>query len=186
MLSGKISPGQRSFLRISQGRRSWVFAPLDLELGGNLLGLSRSSRIAGHDHDSSIFHAVGGHGGIPDAILESHFIETPAGSLFEMPLSIIKMFCWRTSVFGGCYLRLAPTPLIKWGIRKLEAAQRPLIVYVHPREIDPNHPRLPLPLLRRFKCYVNLKSTLPKLEWLCRNCSFCTMREMANSLKKAN
>jgi hypothetical protein len=35
--------------------------------------------------------------------------------------------------------------------------------------------------LRRFKCYVNLKSTLPKLEWLCRNYAFCTMREMASN-----
>ena len=55
------------------------------------------------------------------------------------------------------------------------------IVNVHPREIDPDQPRLPLPLWRRFKCYVGLKSTLPKLEWLCRNYSFCTMREMASS-----
>jgi hypothetical protein len=56
-----------------------------------------------------------------------------------------------------------------------------LFVYVNPRQIHPDYPRLPLPLLRRFKCYVNMKSTLPKLEWLCRNYSFCTMREMALS-----
>jgi len=55
------------------------------------------------------------------------------------------------------------------------------IVNVHPREIDPEQPRLPLPLTPRFKCYVNLKSTLPKLEWLCRKYTFCTMRELASS-----
>lgn len=140
----------------------------------------------GYEYDSSIFPAVRGHGGIADAILEPHLIETAAGDLLEMPLSIVEVFGRRTSLFGGGYLRLAPVQLIKWGIQKLELTQRPLILYVHPREIDPDHPRLPLPLLRRFKCYVNLKSTLPKLEWLCHNCSFCTMREMANSLKKAN
>ena len=60
-----------------------------------------------------------------------------------------------------------------------------MVVYVNPRQIDPDYPRLPLPLLRRFKCYVGLKSTLPKLEWLCRNYSFCTMREMAEKYVKS-
>jgi len=50
-----------------------------------------------------------------------------------------------------------------------------IVPYVHPREIDPDHPRLPLSLLRQFKCYVNLKSTLPKLKWLFQNYSFSTM-----------
>ncbi len=58
----------------------------------------------------------------------------------------------------------------------------PLIVYVHPREVDPQQPRLPLPALRRFRCYVNLHSTLPKLTWLCRHCHFVPMAEMAGAL----
>jgi polysaccharide deacetylase family protein (PEP-CTERM system associated) len=137
----------------------------------------------GYEYDSSIFPAIRGHGGIANTILGPHLIETAAGNLIEMPLSVIEVFGRRASLFGGGYLRLAPVSLIKWGIQKLEQAQRPLILYVHPREIDPDHPRLPLPLFRRFKCYVNLKSTLPKLEWLCQNYSFCTMHEMANFLK---
>ena len=138
----------------------------------------------GYEYDSSIFPAVSGHGGVPDAILNPFFVETTAGNLLEIPLSVIDMYGWRVNLFGGGYLRLAPVQLIKWGIRKLELARRPVIIYVHPREIDPDHPRLQLPLWRKFKSYVNLKSTLPKLEWLCRNCTFCTMAEMANSLNK--
>jgi hypothetical protein len=34
---------------------------------------------------------------------------------------------------------------------------------VHPREIDPQQPRLPLSLRRRFTCYVNLETTQPKI-----------------------
>jgi hypothetical protein len=60
----------------------------------------------------------------------------------------------------------------------LRGEEQPLIVYIHPREIDPDQPRLPLSFMRRFKCYVNLKSTLPKLKWLCENYPFCTMLEM--------
>jgi hypothetical protein len=52
-------------------------------------------------------------------------------------------------------------------------------VYVHPREIDPEHPRLPLEPRRRFKCYANLHTTMPKLQWLCRNYRFTTMGAVA-------
>lgn len=138
----------------------------------------------GYQYDSSIFPASRGHGGISDAPLGLYFIETHNGHLLEVPMSVVKVLHRRTSLFGGGYLRLANKLMIKWGIDKLQSADQPLIVYVHPREIDPDHPRLPLPLHRRFKCYVNLKSTLPKLKWLCKNYSFCTMLEVVENYIK--
>jgi len=134
---------------------------------------------AGFQYDSSIFPSTRSHGGMPGSQLGPHIIETQNGPLVEVPMSAVEVFGRRVSVFGGGYLRLSPKWLIKWGIKKLHKAGRPLIVYVHPREIDPDHPRLPLPLWRRFKCYVNLKSTLPKLEWLCRNYDFVPMHKLA-------
>jgi len=136
---------------------------------------------SGYQYDSSIFPAPRGHGGMPDSPLGLYFIETRNGHLLEIPMSIVSIFHHRTTFFGGGYLRLANIPLIKWGIDKLQSANQPLIVYVHPREIDPGHPHLPLTLLRRFKCYVKMKSTLPKLKWLCTNYSFCTMLEMVEN-----
>jgi hypothetical protein len=59
------------------------------------------------------------------------------------------------------------------------------IVNIHPREIDPDQPRLSLPLSRRFKCYVGLKSTLPKLKWLFQNYSFSTMLGMVEDYIKS-
>jgi hypothetical protein len=38
-----------------------------------------------------------------------------------------------------------------------------VIFYVHPREIDPEHPRLPMGVSRRFKTYVNLRTTERKI-----------------------
>jgi hypothetical protein len=44
---------------------------------------------------------------------------------------------------------------------------RPVIFYyVHPWEVDPDHPRLPMGLMRRFKCYVNLRTTQTKIQHL--------------------
>jgi polysaccharide deacetylase family protein (PEP-CTERM system associated) len=140
---------------------------------------------SGHQYDSSVFPASRAHGGISDSQLGPYFIETQSGCLLEIPISVVEIFGHRTSLFGGGYLRLASKWMVKWGINKLQKAGQPLIVYVHPREVDPGHTHLPLPLFRRFKCYVRLNSTLPKLEWLCRNYSFCTMLEMIEKFMKS-
>jgi len=113
-------------------------------------------------------------------------IKTPNGPLVEIPTSTVRVLGRRVCLFGGGYLRLAPLFLIRWGIKRLHREGRPLIVYVHPREIDPNHPRLPLPLMRRFKCYVNLSSTMPKLRWLCRHHEFTTMKTVAAHVESAS
>ena len=123
---------------------------------------------AGYWYDSSIFPASRGHGGMKSSPLAPYRVQTEHGSVLEIPQSMLQIFGHRISVFGGGYLRLAPWPIIHWGVQKLEKANRPLVVYVHPREIDPPHPRLALPLKRRFKCYINLRSTYNKLDRLCK------------------
>jgi len=131
----------------------------------------------GYRYDSSIFPSARGHGGIPGAALGSYLIETRAGLLPEVSMSMIEILGRRVNLFGGGYLRISPQWLIRWGIGKLRSSGQPLVVYVHPREIDPDHPRLPMSPLRRFKSYVNLKSTMPKLRWLAGSQSFCLMRD---------
>jgi polysaccharide deacetylase family protein (PEP-CTERM system associated) len=140
---------------------------------------------SGYQYDSSVFPASRGHGGISDSPLGIYFIETREGHLLEVPMSIIQIMGRKTSLFGGGYLRLANKLMIRWGINKLKTTGQPLIVYVHPREIDPDQPRLPLSLKRRFKSYINLKTTLPKLKWLCQNYSFCTMLDMVENYIKS-
>ena len=134
-------------------------------------------RAAGYLYDSSVFPASRGHGGMSSSPLSPHKIRTEVGELLEIPQSMIEIFGKRISLFGGGYLRLAPFPLIQWGIRQLEKTEQPLIIYVHPREIDPDHPHLKMSLFRTFKSYVNLRSTYPKLEKLCKNYSFSQMKD---------
>lgn len=142
--------------------------------------------LAGHSYDSSVFPASRGHGGMTQSLLVPYTINTNIGNLVEIPQSMIEIFGKRISFFGGGYLRLAPKFLVKRGIKILHKAGHPLIVYVHPREVDPAHPRLPLSLIRRFKCYVNLKSILPKLEMLCRDYKFVKMHEIAEAVYQTN
>lgn len=144
----------------------------------NTLWIFEEIRDAGYLYDSSVFPAQRGHGGMADFKIEPHEIKTVKGSLIEIPQSVVQVFGRRLSLFGGGYLRLAPRCLIKWGISRLHKVGRPLVIYLHPREVDPTHPRLPLKLNRRFKSYVNLRSTIPKLHWLCANYKFKLMRDV--------
>ena len=134
---------------------------------------------AGYRYDASVFPAPHGHGGLRRANPGPHVVETESGPLVEIPMSTVPLLGRRMCLFGGGYLRLAPLWLIRWGVKHLHRAGQPLIVYIHPREVDPDHPRLPLPLKRRFKCYVNLRSTMAKLRWLCTHHEFTTMKAVA-------
>lgn len=138
----------------------------------------------GYEYDSSIFPAKRGHGGMPNSMIGPHFIDTDYGKLTEIPMSVIDLLGIRLNLFGGGYLRLATKHIIRWGIKRLRDTHQPLIVYLHPREIDSNHPRLPLNPYRKFKCYVNLKSMMQKLEWLCKNYSFSTMSQLVKDVQK--
>jgi polysaccharide deacetylase family protein (PEP-CTERM system associated) len=141
---------------------------------------------SGYRYDASVFSAHHAHGGFHGGELGPHLIETSSGPLAEVPVSVVKVLGCPVCFFGGGYLRLAPLPVIRWGARQLRKQQRPLIVYVHPREIDPDHPRLPLGLWRRFKCYHNLRSTLPKLTWLCTHQPFGTMANLVSHIDPAS
>jgi polysaccharide deacetylase family protein (PEP-CTERM system associated) len=138
---------------------------------------------AGYRYDASVFPAPHGHGGLRDTFVGPHLVATENGPLVEIPVSTVSCWGHRFCLFGGGHLRLSPLSVIKWGVNRLQKEGRPLVVYVHPREIDPGHPRLPLKPLRRFKCYVNLRSTMPKVEWLCRSYSFTTMCDIASTVR---
>ena len=46
---------------------------------------------------------------------------------------------------------------------KVLSENSPVILFVHPQEINPSHPRLPMNMKRRFMNYVNIKTTEPKI-----------------------
>jgi polysaccharide deacetylase family protein (PEP-CTERM system associated) len=138
-------------------------------------------RATGHSYDSSVFPAKRAHGGIATAPLIPHLIATRSGELFEIPVSVLEVLGQRVGLFGGGYLRLASKQMLRWGTTRLKTKGRPLVVYFHPRDIDPDQPRLPLPFIRRFKYYVNLHTTFAKVKWLCENYHFGTMHDLMNA-----
>ncbi len=133
----------------------------------------------GFRYDSSIFPARRIHGGAPGAPREPYSISLKAGtSLAEFPITVGELGPLRIAFAGGGYLRLFPYPIVRRGIRHFNAAGRPACVYLHPREIDPGHPRIEMGVARRFRSYVNLHTTERKLRRLCSDFRFAPLREV--------
>jgi polysaccharide deacetylase family protein (PEP-CTERM system associated) len=121
---------------------------------------------AGYTYDSSIFPAPRGHGGMMIDNLAPHVVSTNGSPLWEIPVSVARLAGRPVCFFGGGYLRLFPYSVIKRMTRRVLNEGRPVVFYIHPREIDPDHPRIPMSFSRRFKSYVNLNSTYGKLRRL--------------------
>jgi polysaccharide deacetylase family protein (PEP-CTERM system associated) len=124
---------------------------------------------AGYQYDSSVFPARHQTGGLSTDKLAPHSIRTSAGTLAEFPITAVRVLGKPMCFFGGGYLRLFPYRVIRTTARRALREGRPVIIYVHPREIDPNQPRMPLSRSRKFTCYVNLRSTRPKIKQILRD-----------------
>jgi polysaccharide deacetylase family protein (PEP-CTERM system associated) len=133
---------------------------------------------AGYVYDSSVFPASRGHGGIKGARLGPYWVQRLSGKIVEFPVSVIDVLGTPMCFFGGGYLRLFPYPIIRRMARTVLRDSRPVIFYVHPREIDADQPRLPMNWKRQFKSYVNLKSTLPKITRLLNEFSLTSFEQM--------
>jgi polysaccharide deacetylase family protein (PEP-CTERM system associated) len=132
---------------------------------------------AGYEYDSSVFPGVRQHGGMVGASRMPHLVRTESGLIMEFPISVVDAAGRALCFFGGGYLRLFPYPVIRQMAHRVIRESRPVVFYIHPREIDPHHPRLPMPIHRRFKSYVNLRSTKGKIQKLMSDFSFVTFQE---------
>ena len=142
---------------------------------------------AGYAYDSSVFPAPHEIGGMSTERLEPHRISTAHGTLTEFPITAVRILGKPMCFFGGGYLRLFPYPLIRTMGRRALAEGRPVLFYIHPREINPGHPRLPMGLKRRFKTYVNLRTVESKLRSIARDFELTTYADWIarNPLREA-
>jgi polysaccharide deacetylase family protein (PEP-CTERM system associated) len=119
----------------------------------------------GIEIDFSIFPATRAHGGLPTYGSDKPSIIKYNGILLkEMPMNT-KPFLGKSIVFsGGGYFRILPYNLIKKWTKQTDY----VMSYFHPRDFDPQQPRIKgLPFRRRFKSYVGLDDAERKMnKWL--------------------
>jgi len=142
---------------------------------------------AGYEYDSSVFPASRGHGGLRLSQYGPYRMQTPSGPLMEFPITVTEVFRRPLCFFGGGYLRVYPYPLVRLMSRRVLKEGRPVVFYVHPREIYPDHPRLAMNFKRRFKSYVGLRGMEKKLRKILKDFPVTTfaqfLRDFGSSLK---
>ena len=132
----------------------------------------------GHTYDASIFPIHHDRYGIADAPRHAHRIDRSSGSIAEVPGSTVRLAGQNLPIAGGGYFRLLPYAWTRWGMARLNKAGEPAVFYIHPWEVDPTQPRLPVGRVTAMRHYRGLDKALDRLEMLCNDFSFDTVSAM--------
>jgi polysaccharide deacetylase family protein (PEP-CTERM system associated) len=123
---------------------------------------------AGYRYSSSIYPIRHDHYGMPDA---PRFAYEARSGLLEIPVATVRVFARNWPAGGGGYFRLLPYAVSRWSIARINARDRAsAMFYFHPWELDPGQPRIDgVGAKARFRHYVNLARTAPRLTRLLRD-----------------
>jgi len=120
----------------------------------------------GYRYDSSLFPVRRPGYGYPSAQRAPHFLQRAAGALAEFPLATTKVFAYNVPAAGGGYLRQFPYRVIRRAFQEASERREPATFYIHPWEVDPDQPRLPVSSVTRIRHYRGLEGTLGRVERL--------------------
>lgn len=129
-------------------------------------------------YDSSIFPVVNYRYGIPDAPRWPYEVRHGEQSFQEFPISTYRLLGRNVPIAGGAYFRIFPYWVTRWAFRSINRAGKPAAFYLHPWEIDPEHPRIPLPRRIALTHYYNLGATERRLRRLLADFRFAPMSEV--------
>jgi polysaccharide deacetylase family protein (PEP-CTERM system associated) len=139
----------------------------------------------GYAYDSSLFPIHRSGYGYPTSPTTPHLIPRATGSLAEFPLATTTIFRYPIPAAGGGYLRQFPLAVIQRAFRQATARLEPATFYIHPWEIDPKQPRLPVSVLNRIRHYRGLATALEKLELLLDEFRFTTIASHMSTFDSA-
>lgn len=100
----------------------------------------------------------------------THPVETPNGTIWELPVSTTSVMGQQVPIAGGNYARQLPARFIDRRIERwMREEPAPFVMYFHVWELDPEQPRVAAPLLQRIRQYRNLDRTREFVSgWLAR------------------
>jgi polysaccharide deacetylase family protein (PEP-CTERM system associated) len=135
---------------------------------------------AGYRYDSSLAPISSYLFGIRGTPGSPFFLRTPAGArLLEVPLPSLTLLGMRLPRGGGFSMRLLPGLLETWFLRREQRRGGFAMIYLHPRELDPEAPRYRLDLspLESFVQHAGLRRHRRKLLALLDRFSWTSIEE---------
>jgi polysaccharide deacetylase family protein (PEP-CTERM system associated) len=108
-----------------------------------------------------------------------HLRTTAAGVILEMPPLVVDRFGQAMPLGWGWALRMSSPHRVLRAIERCNAAGLPAVLMIHPWELDPDPPRVPLPARQRFAHYFRLAGFRDRLRIVLRGAEFGALREIA-------
>ena len=105
--------------------------------------------------------------------------------LFEFPITTYPMLGTAIPWGGGVYYRLMPGWIIRAGLRRLNARNIAGNVYFHPREFDPDLPRIKAGLKMQLIVYAGTRTLEAKLERMLQQFRFGPLRDWLKDMPSA-
>ena len=116
--------------------------------------------------------------GNPDYPWVPHTRSTAAGDLLEFPPLVERRFGQTFPLGGGWGLRMTAPGRVLATIEARNRQGDPVALFVHPWEIDPDPPRVRLPVAKRFVHYFRLDGFASRLEAVLRGAEFAPMGDV--------
>jgi polysaccharide deacetylase family protein (PEP-CTERM system associated) len=134
----------------------------------------------GIKYDSSIFPVLNYRYGIAGAPRFPYEIKRDNFTMQEFPVSTLQLPKVTLPISGGAYFRIYPYQLTKQALKSVNRSGQPVTFYLHPWELDPEHPRIDLPRRIALTHYFNLGATERRFRKLLRDFKFAPMRDVLN------
>jgi polysaccharide deacetylase family protein (PEP-CTERM system associated) len=140
----------------------------------------------GFTYDSSIYPIRHDRYGMPGAPRSPFRFQTPSGPMTEFPITTFRLAGHNMPVGGGGYLRLLPRFYTRMGLKRVQKEGVPIVIYIHPWEVDPGQPTLPVSLKSRLRHYTNLSRTFDRFQSVLQAGKYTSFREsgLADSAKE--
>ncbi len=134
----------------------------------------------GFAYDSSVFPVRNNRYGIPDAPRRPYDMVLNSRTLREIPMTVARVLGTNLPFSGGAYLRILPwwAQALAWS--RADRAGGPAIAYIHPWELDPDHPRVALRRRVAATHYARLRVTERRLDRLLAGRRFGRLDEVAD------
>ena len=96
-------------------------------------------------------------------------------SLIEIPMATDRIpIIGNVAIAGGFHLRFLPYFYIKYGLNKINKKNNSFIFYIHPKDLDPNMPKIHE---YAWHYYYNLKGATKKFEKILKDFEFISARD---------
>ncbi len=137
----------------------------------------------GVEYDSSIFPVLNYRYGIAGSPRFPYKIERENFTLKEFPVSTLQLPKITLPISGGAYFRIYPYQMTKQCLKAVNRSGNAFTFYLHPWELDPDHPKIKLPRrVAGITHYFNLGATERRFRKLLRDFKFAPMKDVFETI----